>query len=146
MENLTIAQALKEKNKLASKIKINWFKIKTKNSLIKGAVRPYDMHELRDQTIEMVEELIKLKAKIHQASAPVREKIFRLSELKAVVTNLETIPTNEGIVKEKYENDYTEMEAIIKTKEIDDMMDMYRDEIDELQNQLDNFNYKTMIG
>lgn len=146
MKNMTIAQALKEKNKLAFKIKVNWFKIKSKNSLIKGAHRPYDIHELKDQTLVLVDELIDLKTKIHQASAPVRDKIFRLSELKAVLSTLGGIPTNEGITKDKYENEFTEMDASIKTIELDEMMEQYRDEIDDLQDHLDNFNYTTMIS
>jgi hypothetical protein len=39
--NLTISQALKEKNKMATKIQRNWAKIISINSLPKGANRPY---------------------------------------------------------------------------------------------------------
>jgi hypothetical protein len=146
MKKMTIAQALKEKNKLASKIRINWFRISTKNALPKGAVRPYDINQVKEETLKMIDELIKLKTNIHLASSPVREKIFRLSELKAILTNLEKIPTAEGLTKDKYENSYTEMESILKTVEVDDMISKYQDEIDELQNELDSFNYITMIS
>ena len=114
--------------------------------MIKGAHRHYDIHELKDQTLVLVDELIDLKTKIHQASAPVRDKIFRLSELKAVLSTLGGIPTNEGITKDKYENEFTEMDASIKTLELDEMMEQYQDEIDDLQYHLDNFNYTTMIS
>ncbi len=146
MKKMTIAQALKEKNKLATRIKINWFRISTKNALPVGAIRPYDINQVKEETLKMIDELIKLKTSIHLASVPVREKIFRLSELKSVLTNLEKIPTAEGLTKDKYENSYTEMESILKTVEVDNMISMYQDEIDELQNELDAFNYITIIS
>ena len=38
------------------------------------------------------------------------------------------------------------MDASIKTLELDEMMEQYQDEIDDLQDHLDNFNYTTMIS
>jgi len=146
MKKMTVAQALKEKNKLASKIRINWFRISTKNALPKGAVRPYDINLVKEDNLKLIDELVKLKTSIHNASSPVREKIFRLSELKAILTNLEKIPTSEGLTRDKYESNYTEMESILKTVEVDEMISKYQDEIDELQNELDKFNYMTMIS
>ena len=144
-QNLMITQALKEKNKIAAKIQRNWARIVSTNSLPKGAYRPYDLAELKDETFKLTDELIELKTKTHEASAPVRSMIFRLSELKSILGKLETINTKEGLVKERFDNSLVEMEAIISTKDIDDMMTMYQDEIDDIQTYLDTFNYTTKI-
>lgn len=145
-ENLTVTQALKEKNKLAAKIQRNWSKITSTNSLPKGAYRPYDLLELKNETLKLTEDLVELKTKIHEASAPVRSKIFRLSELKSILVKIESINTKEGLVKERYDNNLVEMDAILKTKDVDDMITQYQDEIDEIQSYLDNFNYTTKLG
>lgn len=144
--NLTITQALKEKNKMAAKIQRNWAKIISINSLPKGANRPYDVVELKVETLRLTDELIELKTKIHEASAPVRMKIFRLSELKSILLKVESINTKEGLVKERYDNTLVEMDAVLKTKDVDDMMTNYQDEIDDIQAYLDNYNYTTKLG
>lgn len=38
------------------------------------------------------------------------------------------------------------MEAILKVKDIDDLLLSYQAEIDQIQNELDNFNYTTNLG
>lgn len=144
--NLTISQALKEKNKMAAKIQRNWTKIISINSLPKGANRPYDVVELKEGTLRLTDDLIDLKTKIHEASAPVRMKIFRLSELKSILLKVESINTKEGLVKERYDNTLVEMDAVLKTKDVDDMMTNYQDEIDDIQAYLDNYNYTTKLG
>lgn len=144
--NLTISQALKEKNKMAAKIQRNWAKIISINSLPKGANRPYDVVELKDETLRLTDDLIELKTKIHEASAPVRMKIFRLSELKSILLKVESINTKEGLVKERYDNTLVEMDAALKTKDVDEMMTIYQDEIDDIQACLDNYNYTTKLG
>lgn len=144
--NLTISQALKEKNKMAAKIQRNWAKIISINSLPKGANRPYDVVELKDETLRLTDDLIELKTKIHEASAPVRMKIFRLSELKSILLKVESINTKEGLVKERYDNTLVEMDAALKTKDVDEMMTIYQDEIDDIQAYLDNYNYTTKLG
>lgn len=144
--NLTISQSLKEKNKMAAKIQRNWAKIISINSLPKGANRPYDVVELKNETLCLTEELIELKTKIHEASAPVRMKIFRLSELKSILLKVGSINTKEGLVKERYDNTLVEMDAVLKTKDVDDMMTNYQDEIDDIQAYLDNYNYTTKLG
>jgi len=144
--NLTISQALKEKNKIAAKIQRNWAKIISVNSLPKGAHRPYDLIALKDETLQLTDDLIELKTKIHEASVSVRSKIFRLSELKSILLKVESINTKEGLVKERYDNNLVEMDAIIKTKDVDDMMTKYQDEIDDIQAYLDHYNYTTKLG
>ena len=63
------------------------------NSLPKGANRPYDIIVLKNETLELTNELIALKSMIHEASSPVRSKNFRLSEFKSIMQQLLSIST-----------------------------------------------------
>jgi hypothetical protein len=144
-QNLTISQALKEKNKIASTIQKNWSKIMDYNSLPKGANRPYDIIVLKNETLELTNELIALKSMVHEASSPVRSKIFRLSELKSMMQQLLSISTKDGLVKSRG-LELIEMEAILKVKDIDELLLNYQAEIDQIQNELDNFNFSTILG
>jgi predicted methyltransferase len=82
---MNIKQALKEKNKLAKKITDLMDRTNKNNSMDEGAVRSYDPKESLQQTLQMVDELITLKTKMHKANAEVYDKIFRMSEYKSVV-------------------------------------------------------------
>ena len=145
-ENLTIARALKEKNRIASTIAKNWKKISSFNSLLKGAERPYDINVLLKETLELTDELVTIKRKIHDKSTPVREKIFRLSEIKNIISKLEEIPTKDGLVKNRGYDVRDEMEATLKPTDIDRLISEYQEEIDSIQMELDIFNFNTKLG
>ena len=125
----------------------NWRKITSFNSIPKGADRPYDIDELKKQTLELTDDLIELKTKIHEASAPVRMKIFRISEIKNIIIKLESISTKDGIVRSRSnEMNLVEMVSVLKINDIDQMVTIYQEEIDNIQAELDNFNYNTKLG
>lgn len=147
-ENLTIARALKEKNRIASTIAKNWKKISSFNSLLKGAERPYDINVLLKETLELTDELVTIKRNIHDKSSPVREKIFRLSEIKNIISKLEDIPTKDGLglVKNRGYDVRDEMEATLKPTDIDRLISEYQKEIDSIQMELDIFNFNTKLG
>ena len=65
---MTIAQALKEKNKKVAKITKLWQKISSYNSVIEGSEKPYDVEKLWEEYNQAITELIDLKTRIHHAS------------------------------------------------------------------------------
>ena len=143
---MTIAQALKQKNKLAFKLQKYWGRIHTYNSAVVESYRPFDVEELLQETIKITHELVTLKTKIHEASAPVREKIFRLSELKSAMQHITAIPTKEGKIRERFDNQVVEMEAIITAARIDVLSEQFEVEIDQIQELLESFNHKTYLS
>ncbi len=99
---MTIKQALKEKNKLVKKISELNDKISTYNTIEVGNKRPYDVQELFTELTKTIETLIELKTNIHKANSSVYHLIFRLSELKSLVTKLKSLPCTEGSLTDRY--------------------------------------------
>ena len=142
---MKITEALKEKNKLAAKLQKLWGRLQSTNSILEGSKRVYDPVELLKEIDATTEEIVTLKTNIHSASSPVRSKIFRMSELKSYITHLKLVSTKDGYVKDRYDNSVLNMEAVIKTIEIDALLEKKEAEIEKIQEELDIFNNQTSI-
>jgi hypothetical protein len=142
---MTIAQALKEKNKKVASIQKLWDKIQRYNSIQEGSERPYSSIELFGQVQIEVELLIDLKTKIHEASSPVRRDIFALSEMKSFVQRVRSVNTTQGIYRDRYENTASQMVAELDIKWQDAKIDELEENIEKLQEKLDQFNHTTTI-
>jgi hypothetical protein len=143
---MTIKKALKEKNKKIKKIGDFYSKMTQYNSIEEGKPRPYSSKEMMEKYKESVNELIELKTKIHLANAPVYDKIFRLSELKSMVKNINSMNCSEGSTQY---NRFSE-ERVIMTSEIsiiekDLIIEEMENEIEKIQDELDHFNTITNI-
>jgi len=142
---MTIAQALKEKNKKVAKIQKIWDKIQLYNSVQEGEERPYSSSELYDQVHIEISELISLKTRIHAASQPVRESIFTLSELKNQVQRVRSINTTNGSHRDRYSGSATTMIAELSIQWKDQTVELLEEEIEKIQEKLDQFNHTTQI-
>jgi len=143
--SMTIAQALKEKNKKVATINVLYDRLYKNNSVLDGNRRSYNPIELLATIETEMDELIDLKTKIHNASAPVRGQIFRLSELKTKVVKLRYLDTSEGPVRDKYDGTVTRRQAMIQAEQVDVIADVAQQEIEEIQEALDKFNFSTLI-
>jgi hypothetical protein len=96
----------------------------------------------------LTNELIELKTKIHQANSPVYDKIFRLSELKSLVSKIKVLNCTEGTSTDYYsrrsENPPV-MTSEISIVERDGMVKIMEDEIESIQDELDTHNALTQI-
>jgi len=101
-----------------------------------------------ENTSRLTNELIELKTKIHLANSPVYDKIFRLSELKSLVSKIKSLNCTEGTSVDYYsrrsENPPV-MTAEISILERDSMVKIMEDEIESLQEELDTHNALTQI-
>ena len=146
---MNIKTALKRKNKLVGLIASEFLKISTYNSIIEGNERPYDIEKAIYEWDKYSKELVELKAKIHQANAPVFKKIFLISELKSQVKSLKGLNCDSGKsdVYSRYGsgNSETIKTAAIMVNEKDLMIKDIEAQIDQIQDELDDFNFKTEI-
>lgn len=146
---MTIKQALKYKKKLASKMNEEFSKLSKYNSVEIGTNRVYEPKESMRKWLEMTNELIELKTKIHLANSVVYGKIFRMSELKSQLSSLKQLDCTEG----KYSDRYGRMsgdapiikEAAIGLLERDTMIASMEEEIEKIQEELDIHNANTSI-
>jgi hypothetical protein len=144
---MNIKKALKRKNKLLNEIKTEFSKVTRYNSITEGTPRPYSVKESMDNWKKLIDELIELKTKIHVANAPIYDKIFRLSELKSMVESLKGLDCTEGVpLRGRYDTgDQPPRTTEIGIKENDELISQLENEIDEIQEFLDEWNFKTNI-
>lgn len=139
---MNIKKALKTKNKLVKTINEHFQKVSHYNSVEEGTTRPYSAREMLNNWIESTDELVELKTKIHLANAPVYNKIFRLAELKSMVSKLNSLNCSEGkISRGRWDSD----DKTIFTSEIsvidrDMMVKSLELEIEQIQDELDTHN------
>jgi hypothetical protein len=141
---MNIAKALKQKNIIVQKINELQHEVQYENSKRVDAIRKIDIKQSHDELLQNIEKLINIKLSIFKASVPVREKIFRLSELKSQISFLRGINTTEGkqIEGREMEVDYVVIFDKLWAKE---KTNEYEKEIEKIQDELDEFNYKTKI-
>ena len=123
-------------------------RVATYNSIEVGNKRPYSVRESMELLNEKSNELVELKSNIHRANGPVYHHIFRLSELKSMITRIKNLDCNEGIVQDYYSrNRETPVvkETEISIVERDDMVRNMEGQIEEIQDILDNHNQITEI-
>jgi len=141
---MTIAKALKEKNKLTTRLSKLWQKIYSHNSAIVGSEKPYDLDDVWAQIQDTMQKIVDLKTRIHNASSPVRDKIFLLSELKTHATHLSTINTSKGKTR-SYGTEPDQIEAHFDIVWKDQQIELTEAQIEATQEELDRFNHTTLI-
>jgi len=145
---MNIKKALKEKNRLVKEILDLHTRVATYNSVEVGNVRPYSAKESMELLNQKSNELVELKTKIHAANGPVYKYIFRLSELKSMITRIKNLDCNEGSVQDYYSrNRETPLvkESEISIVERDEMVKHMETAIESIQDVLDNHNQITEI-
>jgi hypothetical protein len=133
---MNLKKALKEKNKLKGKLSDTYSRISRYNISDEGLTRPYDPIKLLEELMLQVEEMVQLKTKIQIANTEVYDKIFRLAELKNVASKIKYLSCE----REKSSTGFV-YEASIKTKDRDAFIDKLEKEIEQIQEDLDEFNY-----
>lgn len=146
LTNITLAKALKLKNRLAGKVAKLTQTVQTYNSTQESAER-IDVRAAFAERADLVARLTDLKAAVARANAPIQKDIFTLAELKAEVTLLAGLNTKHGTVMEGYPTagQVTYVAQFRKT-DVDALTDALEARIDALQDKLDTFNTQTLIG
>jgi len=146
---MKLAKALKLKNKLAGEIAKLKESLTNQNSRSTKQKFDYDNHEVLANLRTKIDELVATKAAIGAANAEVYPKIFRLAELKGLVTTLKALSTKEGVYAESLgyaQSVEVEYAAQLKKAEVDKLTEQFEKEIQELQDALDEFNFTHSIA
>src|SRR5881396_2433110 len=89
---MKIAKALKLKNQLAGDIAQLKELLAKQNSRSTKQKFDYDNREVLTRLRAKLDELVKVKAAVAAANAEIYDKVFRLAELKGLVTTLTGLP------------------------------------------------------
>ena len=97
--------------------------------------------------MKKTDELVSLKAKIHQANIPIAEKIFRLGEIKNIISRMRGLDTKEGKVRDRYSTNDNAIEyrAYMNLFNKDLLIKNYEEELEKLQEEIEAFNAITKI-
>jgi hypothetical protein len=140
---VSLAKALKIKNRLAGRVAALSQDIKTYNSRQEGA-EVIDVQRRHAERAELVARLVDLKTAINQANQPVQHVIYTLAERKALLSLLGELNTQHGAVSH-YHQAAVNFVAQIRKEQVDEERLGLEREVDALQEQLDRFNQLTTI-
>lgn len=146
MAEITLAKALKVKNRLAGRLAKVQVDIQAYNSVPLAQADQVNVPALMKNREELVEALVGLKTAIHDANREIQRDINGLAEKKATAQFLAGVNTRHGPQPAVYPNT-TEVSyvAAFKKVDVDAQVARLETEIDQLQDRLDQFNHAHKI-
>ena len=143
-----LAQALKEKNRLASEVERLWGLIIRENSKREDMTPAIDVAKTFELVQLYTEKLIELKTKIGQANAGNLERIYRMDECKSRLRKLDMVNTDDSTdIQRLTDTQYRELKrnVVFSKTQILAMREELQLECNRLQDEMDEFNAKTTI-
>jgi hypothetical protein len=146
MAEITLAKALKVKNRLAGRLGKVQADIQAYNSVPEGQADQVNVPTLMKTREELVGALVSLKTAINEANREVQRDIYDLAEKKATAQFLGGVNTRHGPQPAVYPNT-TEVSyvAALKKADVDALVVRLEYDIDQLQDRLDQFNHAHKI-
>ena len=138
---ITLAQALKEKNRISGEINKLWLLVQNQNSCWENRTRSIDINETL-KTIECyTQKLIELKTKIGKANDGNLENMYALEECKSQISKYCGIDTDEEI---RYlganEERMLKKTCVLQTSEVLSVQKRLQMKCNQLQDELDAYN------
>jgi len=159
MNTLTLAQALKKKNRLAGESTRLREIVKRENSRKESTPARADVRASYNELVSTSRQLASLKGAISTGNAGSADlnrgiygKLNLQAELRGLISFLDELPTKEGEEVERVgflsrdEASKTVFVAEIKRDEVDRLKREFQKEIETLQDQIDEFNAATRIS
>lgn len=146
-KRVTIARALKEKNRVAGRLAKARELVGRENSKDKNVPRGIDVSETYTLAKTLRDRLVSIKTAIAEANGPIVSKIIELDEVKSEISYLNGLDVKEGrFVETNYGSRIeTELEAVIRQPQVLDEVTTLQARADRLQDELDEFNAATKI-
>ena len=148
MKEVTLARALKIKNRLVREIKTLFEIVKEHNSYREDNKPNFDVQEAYTKYHQTLNKLVGVKHAIAKANGPIFGKIYTIAELKGHIQNLRGVNTKEG--KEtlsSYGSTPRDINyiATFKDSDIQSKIKDAESQIEALQDEVDEFNASTKI-
>jgi hypothetical protein len=145
---MKLYKALKLRKKLVGEVAKIKMQIQTKNSYTVGSVDPekFDVNKIYAELQAKINELVGLKYVINEANRPIQEQIYKLSELKALLSFWNSVSVVEGTQTMGYSEVKTvEYKAQVDEIKRDEMVKEFQKKVDAIQEEIDTYNYTTDI-
>lgn len=139
---VTIARALKEKNRVAGRLAKARELVGAENSQDKSVPRGVDVAAMYDLAKELRNRLIAIKGAIAEANKPIVSKIIELDEIKSEIAFLNGLDVKEGkFVTTNYGTRIeSDIDAVIRKQQVLDEVAALQACADRIQDELDEFN------
>ncbi|MEN9703417.1 MAG: hypothetical protein RL422_217 [Bacteroidota bacterium] len=143
-----IKNCLKKKNRIIGMMETEFAKASRYNSISEKNRRPYSVFESLKNWMDLADELVDLKTKLHEANVKggVLQKIFLLAELKTQANKLQNLDCAEGAVTSRYDSTETVKTAELTVEVRDAMVLNLQDRIIAIEEELDQFNHETVVA
>ena len=146
---ITLARALKLKNRLAGQLTKIGGRAVSHNSYVEGTNNPYDSVKVFAEYGKIQEQLVELKSKIQAANAPIHKSIAMMGELRSEIVLLNSMSVTKGVVTEPRYGEGQDatrvyVAAIDKLARDNNVAELEQ-EIDVLQDDIDTHNATTSI-
>jgi len=158
MKTINLAQALKQKNRLAGELTRLREIVKRENSRKESTPTRADVRAAFNELVATARELATLKGAISTTNAGASDlsrgiygKLNLQAELRGLISFLDEVPTKEGVEVERVgflsrdEASKVTFIAEIKRDEVDRLKREFQREIEGLQDEVDEFNAATRI-
>jgi hypothetical protein len=146
MAQITLAKALKIKNRLVGRLAKVQADIQAFNSVPEGQAGQVDVPALFQAREALVEAIVGLKTAINDANREAQRDIYALAEKKATAQFLAGVCTRHGpqppVYPSTVEVNYV---AALKKADVDAQVAGLEKDIDQLQDRLDQFNHDRKI-
>ncbi len=141
----TLAKALKERSRLAGRLKRDFEIIDRENSMIAGSERGFDLRAVYAECLELHRKLIEIKKVIAAANAPIAGKLAEMDEVKSMISCLRGVNTAVGCRQRAYNEEKVCLEVVLGAAELAAEADKLQARAEQLQDELDEFNTTTEV-
>ena len=141
---ISIARALKQKSRIAGKVRNCLDILKNDNSCPEGTERAFDLAAVLVEYKQYSEELIRYKAVIASANFGIIVKLTELEENRSMIASLKKIDTTNG-GKQEYGSSYNVTAALTKA-DIQREIDSLQQRADDLQDEIDDYNASHFVS
>ncbi len=146
---MNLAQALKQKNRLAGELVRQQQILQRENARRNDSVSQVDRSDVWEKILSISDELGELKGKITQANVGIYPALERMAELKARIGFIQGLQKREGdeiipLHGDREPLKYT-WESFINQTKCDELVAELQEQINDLQDQVDEYNATTQI-
>ena len=146
---MKLYKALKLRKTLIGEIAKLKQQIKEKNSYLEGSLNAekFDVNELYDELLKKIDELTGLKFAINIANGEIQNKIYVLSEYKALIAFWNEVSVVEGAQIHGYsETTVRNYKVQVDENKRNEIIKEFQMRVDALQQDIDVYNYTTEIA
>ena len=146
MSEVSLAKALKIKNKQARKVADLRKRIEQYNSVAEGTPRPFDIEATYAELVAATKLLVEVKSAINQANAPIQPHIYEMAELRGLAHFFRNLTIQDGPAMNFYGGSVpTVYSAVMNAARTEEIVTDLENQADDLQDKVDAHNATVKI-